>query len=245
MYSETELTKQRLIQLKNNTDPQKWVFIQEIKTLAEQHNDYSHSTLEAILRNSQKTIQELFYIKYELSLTGLIVTDLLINFRDISKSDLLTEVKNRELDAELQRPIIAIYLKKIEERQIFEKQAFDYIRNNIHNRELLVQMLENFICQSVAYSVGPESGYVNAQVQPNPNVISNLSIEAHMNVYNQAVDPRQVPAQSQWMHRNYLRENQKNVTHVQIAYFINQQITKQENRDPLEYFEHYRKTNNE
>lgn len=85
IYSETELTKQRLIHLKNNTDPQKWVFIEEIKKLAEQQNDFSHSTLDAIVRNSQKTIKDLFYIKYELSLTGLIVTDLLINFRDISK----------------------------------------------------------------------------------------------------------------------------------------------------------------
>lgn len=84
IVSEAEMTKQQLIQLKNNTDPQKWVFIEEIKMLAEQHNDHSHSTLDAIVRNSQKTIQELFYIKYDLSLTGLIVTDLLINFRDIS-----------------------------------------------------------------------------------------------------------------------------------------------------------------
>ena len=83
--SEMELSRQQLIQLKNNTDPQKWVFIEEIKTLAEQQSDYSHSTFEAIVRNAQKTIQDLFYIKYDLSLNGLIVTDLLINFRDISK----------------------------------------------------------------------------------------------------------------------------------------------------------------
>lgn len=142
-------------------------------------------------------------------------------------------------------PIIFIYLKKINERQIFEKQAFEYIHNNIHNRELVVQILDNFISQAVAYTSRLEGNYVNQPAQPNPNVISNLSIEAHMNVYNQGGDPQQVPTQSSWMHRNYLQVNQKNVTHVQIAYFINQQITRQENRDPLEYFEHYRKTNNE
>ena len=83
--TEMELTRQRFLQLKNSTDPQKWTFIEEIKSLAEQQNNYSYSTLEAIVSNSQKTIQDLFYIKYDLSLNGLIVTDLLINFRDICK----------------------------------------------------------------------------------------------------------------------------------------------------------------
>lgn len=160
-------------------------------------------------------------------------------------------MRNQELDEELQRPIILIYLKKISERQIFEQQAFEQIQNNVQNPELLVQMLDNYICQSIAYSAAQEGGYTNTQPQPahngnsNPNVISNLSIEAHMNVYNRRTDPQQTSTQLSWMHRNYVRENQRNVTHVQIAYFINQQITRQENRDPLEYFEHYRKTNNE
>jgi len=83
VLSEMDIQRQQLIQLKNNTDPQKWTFIQEIQALAEQQNNYSYSTLESIVINSQKSIQDLFYIKYDLSLNGLIVTDLLINFRDI------------------------------------------------------------------------------------------------------------------------------------------------------------------
>ena len=82
---EIENRKQFLIQLKNNTDPKKWKFIEEIKILAEQQNNFSYSTMEAIVNNSRKSIQDLFYIKYDLSLNGLIVTDLLINFRDISR----------------------------------------------------------------------------------------------------------------------------------------------------------------
>lgn len=84
--SEIEVNRQLLIQLKNNTDPQKWKFIEEIKTIAEQQNNSSFSNMDAIFQNSQKSIQDLFYIKYDLSLNGLIVTDLLINFRDISRS---------------------------------------------------------------------------------------------------------------------------------------------------------------
>lgn len=82
---EIEMKRQYLIQLKNNTDPNKWKFIEEIKTLAEQQNNFSFSTMEAIVRNSQKNLQDLFYVKYDLSLNQLIVTDLLINFRDISR----------------------------------------------------------------------------------------------------------------------------------------------------------------
>ena len=84
--NEREMSRQFLIQLKNSTDPQKWNFIEEIKALAEQQNNYQHSTMEAILMNSQKSIHDLFYIKYDLSLNTLIVTDLLINFRDICRS---------------------------------------------------------------------------------------------------------------------------------------------------------------
>ena len=83
--SEIEVNQQLLIQLKNNTDPQKWKFIEEIKILAEQQNNFIFSNMDAIFQNSQKTINDLFYIKYDLSLNSLIVTDLLINFRDISK----------------------------------------------------------------------------------------------------------------------------------------------------------------
>ena len=79
------MNHQLYLQLQNNTDPQKWLFIQEIKLLAEQQNNYQHSTMEAIVRNTRKSIQDLFYIKYDLSLNTLQVTDLLINFRDISK----------------------------------------------------------------------------------------------------------------------------------------------------------------
>lgn len=156
-------------------------------------------------------------------------------------------MRNQELDEELQRPIIAIYLNKINQRQIFEPQAFEQIRNNVHNPDLLVQMLDGYILQSIAYSAAQESGFANANAQPNPNpnVISNLSIEAHMNVYNRRGLAQAAPGQQPWMHRNYVRENQRNVTHVQIAYFINQQITRQKNRDPLEYFEQYRQSNNE
>lgn len=82
---EIEESRKFLIQLKTNTDPKKWKFIEEIKILAEQQNNLSYSTMEAIVANSQKSIQDLFYIKYDLSLNGLIVTDLLINFRDISR----------------------------------------------------------------------------------------------------------------------------------------------------------------
>lgn len=83
--SEIEVNQQLLIQLKNNTDPQKWKFIEEIKILAEQQNNFIFSNIDAFFQNSQKTINDLFYIKYDLSLNSLIVTDLLINFRDISK----------------------------------------------------------------------------------------------------------------------------------------------------------------
>jgi hypothetical protein len=94
--SDAERTTQTILQLKNSTDPQKWTFIEEIKSLAEQQNNYSYSTLEAIVSNSQKTIQDLFYIKYDLSLNGLIVTDLLINFRDIRKKDYLITFSEKQ-----------------------------------------------------------------------------------------------------------------------------------------------------
>lgn len=83
--SEVEYARHTYLTLKSNTDPQKWTFIEEIRNLAEQQNNYNYSTMEAIISNSQKSIQDLFYIKYDLSLNGLIVTDLLINFRDICK----------------------------------------------------------------------------------------------------------------------------------------------------------------
>lgn len=85
LLSDMEMNRQFLFQLKNSTDPQKWNFIEEIKALAEQQNNFQHSTMEAILNNSQKSLHDLFYIKYDLSLNTLIVTDLLINFRDICK----------------------------------------------------------------------------------------------------------------------------------------------------------------
>jgi len=83
--SEVEYARHTYLTLKSNTDPQKWTFIEEIRNLAEQQNNYNYSTMQAIISNSQKSIQDLFYIKYDLSLNGLIVTDLLINFRDICK----------------------------------------------------------------------------------------------------------------------------------------------------------------
>ena len=83
--SQEEMNWHFLQQLRSQTDPNKWKFIEEIKSLAEQQNNYQHSTMTAVIQNSQKSIQDLFYIKYDLSLNTLIVTDLLINFRDIRK----------------------------------------------------------------------------------------------------------------------------------------------------------------
>ena len=83
--TDMEMNRQFLFQLKNSTDPQKWNFIEEIKALAEQQNNFQYSTMEAIINISQKSLHDLFYIKYDLSLNTLIATDLLINFRDIRK----------------------------------------------------------------------------------------------------------------------------------------------------------------
>jgi len=155
-------------------------------------------------------------------------------------------VRNQELEEDLQRPIISIYLNKLNQRQIFEPQAFDEIMANVGNPDLLIQILDNYICQSIAYSSTQDGTYIQRQNPQAPNVISNLSIEAHMNVYNRnaGVEGNQVQG-TPWQDRNYVRENRRNVCHVRIAYFINKQIARQENRDPLEYFEHYRRTNNE
>jgi hypothetical protein len=138
-----------------------------------------------------------------------------------------------------------IYLNKINQRQIFERSAFKQIMDSVCNPELLIQILDNYICQSIAYSSAQDPNYLQRQNQQGQNVISNLSIEAHMNVYNRNPDQGQPQVQTPWANRIYVREKKRNVSHVRIAYFINQQITKVENRDPLEYFEHYRKTNNE
>jgi hypothetical protein len=138
-----------------------------------------------------------------------------------------------------------IYLNKLNQRQIFEPQAFEEIMNNVYNPELLIQILDNYICQSIAYSSNQDTNYTQRQNPQGPNVISNLSIEAHMNVYNRNSGVDQTQVQTPWLDRNYVRENRRNVSHVRIAYFINKQIARQENRDPLEYFEHYRRNNNE
>ena len=150
-------------------------------------------------------------------------------------------MRNTELDADLQRPIIMIYLNKINRRQIFEPQAFEQIMGNVGNPQLLVQILDEYICQAVAFTTAQNNLYPMDQIQQTPNVISNLKIEAHMNVYDRMMENG--TERSPWFSRNYVREKQKNVTHVRIAYFINQQIAKEENKDPLEYFEQYRRSN--
>lgn len=149
-------------------------------------------------------------------------------------------MRNKELDADLQRPIIMIYLNKINRRQIFDPHAFEQIMNSVGNPELLVRILDEYICQAVAFTTAQNNVY---PVQQTPNVISNLKIEAHMNVYDRMME--KTPNGEPWYSRNYVRERQKNVTHVAIAYFTNQQITKEGNQDPLEYFQQYRRTNSD
>lgn len=138
-----------------------------------------------------------------------------------------------------------MYLNKIKERQIFEDSAFNQILFNAERPQNLIQILDNYICQAFAYSAPQNPSFPQGVVQSGPNVISNLNIEAKMNVYNQLAGAEQGNRNPAWLNRNYVKENCKSITHVRIAYFINQQITKEENRDPLEYFENYRKTNNE
>lgn len=149
------------------------------------------------------------------------------------------------MDRDLRSPIISIYLNKINQRQIFETQAFKQIMDNVTNPEILIQILDNYICQSIAFSAPQNPGFPQQRIQEGSNVISDLNIEARMNVYNQFPTSEQNPNESFCPNRNYVKENCKNVTHVKIAYFINQQITKEENKDPLEYFENYRQNNNE
>ena len=138
-----------------------------------------------------------------------------------------------------------MYLNKIKKRQIFEPQAFEQILFNANSPQNLIKILDNYICRAIAYSAPQNPSFPQGVVQSGPNVISNLNIEAKMNVYNQLARPEQTNINPSWPDRNYVKENCKSITHVRIAYFINQQITKEENRDPLEYFENYRKTNNE
>ena len=83
---EMEINRELLIHLKNTLDPRKWKFIEEIKDLAEKQKNYLFSDMDGIIQNSQKSLLDLFFIKYDLSLNGLNLTDLLINFRDMSKS---------------------------------------------------------------------------------------------------------------------------------------------------------------
>lgn len=132
-----------------------------------------------------------------------------------------------------------IYLNKIQQRQIFEKSAFLQIVANIDNPEILIQILNTYIYQSISYNVTQNPALNHPQQRE--NVISNLSIEASMNVCDRK--PEQI--ESSWLNRGYIKENRRNVTHVKIAYFINQQIAKEENQDPLIYFENYRQANNE
>ena len=143
-----------------------------------------------------------------------------------------------EIQENLRHPIIMIYLNKIKQRHIFEDQAFQQIMKNVNQPEILVQILNNYIHQAIRLA-SSQNQIIN-QNQPKQNVISNLSIEASMNVCNRTTEK----TEPIWLSRNYIKENCKSVTHVRIAYFINQRIASEKNTDPLEYFENYRKANN-
>lgn len=142
-----------------------------------------------------------------------------------------------EVDKDLRKPIIMIYLNKIQQRQIFEQSAFLQIVANVDNPEILVQILESYIHQAISFTAAQNP----ALNQQRENVISNLSIEASMNVCDRK--PQQI--QQNCLSRTYVKENSKNVTHVKIAYFINQQVAREQNQDPLQYFQNYRHANND
>lgn len=136
-----------------------------------------------------------------------------------------------------------IYLNKINQRQIFEPEAFNQIMQSVNNPALLVRLLDEYICQAVAFTTAQQNPYALGAMQGQPKMISNVEVEARMNVYDQGMGVEQ--GRSAWLSRNYVTSAQRNLTHVRIAYIINGQIAQTEKKDPLEYFEQYRKSNGE
>ena len=63
--------------------------------------------------------------------------------------------------------------------------------------------------------------------------ISNVQVEAHVSVGKN-------PRKESWSTRKYVMQPFASTMHIRIAYFVNNQITKRENQDPLEYFKKYR-----
>ena len=81
----SEFISKLLYKLKNTLDPQKWDLLNEIYILGHQQKNKIFSSYQFTIENYNKSVQDLFMIKYELSLNLLNNFDLIMNFRNISK----------------------------------------------------------------------------------------------------------------------------------------------------------------
>ena len=68
---------------KDTIDPYKWQFIMDIQELANEQGIEGLASMNAIVELSQKSIKDLFLMKYELSISPLSVREFLINFKEI------------------------------------------------------------------------------------------------------------------------------------------------------------------
>ena len=149
-------------------------------------------------------------------------------------------MSNVEIGDDLRKSIFIIYLNKLAQRQIIDKELIEYIYQSSSQPQIILETLEQLIqlCPN-----GPSSNIQNIEKQQ--QVISNVSVDGEIKIVNGANVVNEMKEPKTWEERNYVKEKKVNVMHVRIAYFINRQIAQQRNLDPLEYFEQYRRSGNE
>lgn len=85
-----------------------------------------------------------------------------------------------------------------------------------------------------------------AEQQNSPNQNTDLDVDSkqEVSISNVQVEARVSVGDNQrkenWSTRKYVMQPFASTMHIRIAYYVNNQITKRENQDPLEYFKKYR-----
>lgn len=144
---------------------------------------------------------------------------------------------NDDLLNEFKIKIIQIYIYEIGNRDFIENEIMNYMIQNMYDSSKLEYLLKYLISQ-----ISPNNQlFDSSQFQNNPNTYTNAMInpshisqtQPNTNESNSQVNTQPI----EYKYPAYIFQKYKNIKHIKVAYFINEDIYQQTNHHCLHFFE--------
>lgn len=139
---------------------------------------------------------------------------------------------NETLSIEVKVKFIQIYINEIKNRDFIENKFMNIMISNMYDFPKLENLLQYLILQ-----LAPAHQFPGTASLPPTQVINNSHQVDQTQINGQGNHQGMMQSQENYKYPAYIFQNYKNIKHIKVAFFINEDIYKQTNQNCLQFFQ--------